>query len=125
MSRVWCLVVLCFAVVLSVLCVSAFAQATAATAGHEVALLPEAGSTSPPAVAAGNDPKPSPAQQGSPSGEQPAGKAETKAPSRFVTAALPGDPVGAGRRGRSPRTSTTTARAISPASPVPSSAPGR
>jgi len=49
MSRVWCLVVLCFAVVLSVVCVSAFAQAPVAIADHEVALLPEPGA-SPPAA---------------------------------------------------------------------------
>jgi len=51
MSRVWCLVVLCFAVVLSVVCVSAFAQSPVAAAGHEVALLPEPGASPPTAQA--------------------------------------------------------------------------
>ena len=58
MSRVCCLVVLCFVVVLSLLCVSAFAQAPVVIADHELALLPEPGASPPLTQAAKQTPAP-------------------------------------------------------------------
>ena len=58
MSRGRCVVVLCFAVVISTLCVSASAQAQAASTDKEVALLPETGASPPPAPATEQPPAP-------------------------------------------------------------------
>jgi hypothetical protein len=62
MSRGRCVVVLCFAVVLFMLCISAFAQTSPAAGEQKVALLPEPGASPPPAQATEQPPPAAPAE---------------------------------------------------------------